>query len=172
VLPLFTADEESGVRHGNGRFLGIPEAAEAMQLSESTVKRLQREGTLTRVRIPGVRRTFVDVFEMEALLEGREPTEAEEALAEEHARTRRRANKAVLAATKRGELTRPDTCEQCGRTGVVIHGHHDDYSKPLEVRWLCPQCHRAHHAADARRDEELAGLLQSGNSRRTMVVAA
>ena len=31
----------------------------------------------------------------------------------------------------------------CGRTDV--HAHHDNYSKPFEVRWLCPGCHNAHH---------------------------
>lgn len=34
-------------------------------------------------------------------------------------------------------------CEVCGRHDV--HGHHDDYAKPLEVRWLCPIHHRQWH---------------------------
>ena len=36
-------------------------------------------------------------------------------------------------------------CEVCGST-EWIHGHHDDYSKPLDVRWLCPVHHAEVHA--------------------------
>jgi hypothetical protein len=35
-------------------------------------------------------------------------------------------------------------CEVCG--AEEVHAHHDDYSKPLDVRWLCPSHHREHHA--------------------------
>lgn len=45
---------------------------------------------------------------------------------------------------QRGELVRPAVCEQCGAAGD-IHGHHDDYAKPLEVRWLCHPCHAGEH---------------------------
>lgn len=34
-------------------------------------------------------------------------------------------------------------CEICGETKV--HAHHDDYSKPLDVRWLCVKHHTLHH---------------------------
>jgi len=37
-------------------------------------------------------------------------------------------------------------CEVCG-TDKHIHGHHDDYSKPLDVRWLCAAHHKEHHAS-------------------------
>jgi hypothetical protein len=42
----------------------------------------------------------------------------------------------------RGALKRKP-CEVCGNT--KSHGHHEDYSKPLEVRWLCQKHHEAIH---------------------------
>lgn len=35
-------------------------------------------------------------------------------------------------------------CEVCGQKAEA---HHDDYDKPLDVRWLCFNHHRAHHKA-------------------------
>lgn len=52
-----------------------------------------------------------------------------------------RAHSAVYRALKSGRLTRPDHCENCGAP-CKPHAHHDDYSKPLDVRWLCAKCHR------------------------------
>ena len=43
-----------------------------------------------------------------------------------------------------GRIQKPDRCSSCGRIGTV-HGHHNDYSKPLEVEWLCAVCHKAVH---------------------------
>jgi ribosomal protein S27AE len=54
------------------------------------------------------------------------------------------AKNAVNNAVRDGKLTRPAACEQCGST-FALHGHHDDYSKPLEVRWLCAACHHQYH---------------------------
>jgi len=55
---------------------------------------------------------------------------------------RYKAQTAVNNAVRDGRLTK-GVCEVCGRSDV--HGHHDDYSKPLVVRWLCPVHHRKHH---------------------------
>jgi len=57
---------------------------------------------------------------------------------------KRKANESVNNAVRDGRLFKPDACESCGATGR-IHGHHCDYSKPLDVMWLCPSCHKQWH---------------------------
>ena len=47
-------------------------------------------------------------------------------------------------ATKRGLIAKPTLCDVCGLYGK-LDGHHDDYDKPLEVRWLCRNCHNTIH---------------------------
>ena len=51
----------------------------------------------------------------------------------------------VAKAIKEGKLIKPTECSRCGKEGWV-EGHHKDYSKPLEVEWLCRKCHRGIHA--------------------------
>jgi hypothetical protein len=41
-------------------------------------------------------------------------------------------------------ILRPDFCEDCEQGGI-IHGHHEDYNKPLKVIWLCHACHFKRH---------------------------
>ena len=55
---------------------------------------------------------------------------------------RKRARNLAQAAVRRGVLTRKP-CEYCGHP--KSHAHHDDYSKPLNVRWLCDPCHKQEH---------------------------
>lgn len=59
------------------------------------------------------------------------------------------AHSAFKAAVRRGLIQR-QPCEICGavhgRAGAVIHGHHDDYQRPMDVRWLCHLHHRQVHA--------------------------
>lgn len=49
-----------------------------------------------------------------------------------------RATKALNSAVARGLIKR-EPCEVCGEQRS--EGHHDDYSKPFDVRWLCRQHH-------------------------------
>ena len=53
-----------------------------------------------------------------------------------------RAHYAVTNAVRDGRLKK-EPCEVCG--AAFTHGHHDDYTKPLDVRWLCPSHHRQLH---------------------------
>lgn len=55
---------------------------------------------------------------------------------------KRKAHHAVSNAIRDGKLVK-GPCEKCGSTKV--QAHHDDYSKPLEVRWLCIKDHNAEH---------------------------
>lgn len=62
-----------------------------------------------------------------------------------------RAHNMVEIAVANGALIRKACCEQCGSSGTFkdgrskIHAHHDDYNKPLCVRWLCQKCHHEWH---------------------------
>lgn len=61
----------------------------------------------------------------------------------------RRVHAAVEVALSQGRLERPKVCENCNAVdkNSVLQGHHDDYDKPLDVRWLCRSCHIKHHVA-------------------------
>jgi hypothetical protein len=50
------------------------------------------------------------------------------------------AHQAVERAIASGILQRPGACEKC-QSPVPVHAHHEDYSKPLDVQWLCADCH-------------------------------
>ena len=57
---------------------------------------------------------------------------------------KRMAINAVNNAVRDGRLNKPDSCDRCSKQ-KRLHGHHDDYSKPLDVMWLCVPCHHARH---------------------------
>ena len=63
----------------------------------------------------------------------------------ERNKEKRQANIAVSNAVRDGRLKRPLICQVCCKTKCKIQAHHDNYSKPLNVRWLCIKCHSAHH---------------------------
>lgn len=53
--------------------------------------------------------------------------------------------RSIVAKAKRHGILVPQPCEECGdekeNDPRLIVAHHDDYAKPLDVRWLC----RMHH---------------------------
>lgn len=64
----------------------------------------------------------------------------------------------VTKAIAEGSLV-PQPCEVCSSMPILANGnrgvqaHHDDYTKPLEVRWLCSKHHAEWHRLNKPRYE-------------------
>ena len=58
------------------------------------------------------------------------------------------AKRLAYDAKRRGDLM-PEPCKACG--AEPAEAHHEDYNKPLEVRWLCRLHHRERHMEIKRR---------------------
>lgn len=59
-----------------------------------------------------------------------------------------RAHQAINNAVMRGKIVKPAACEEC--EGLIadpceLHAHHEDYARPLDVEWLCRDCHNQRH---------------------------
>lgn len=57
---------------------------------------------------------------------------------------KRKAQSAVSNAIRSGLIKRRP-CVRCG-SAKRVHGHHEDYDKPLDIVWLCSKCHGLRHA--------------------------
>ena len=56
---------------------------------------------------------------------------------------KKKARAKVNRAITSGKLLK-QPCEVCGNKKA--DAHHDDYNKPLEVRWMCRSCHKKWHS--------------------------
>lgn len=72
-----------------------------------------------------------------------------------------RAQYMVQSARNRGDVPRWVACEECGRSG---YAHHDDYTKPLKLRWLCGSHHALWHKRN--READLYGGVLAKRERR------
>lgn len=55
-----------------------------------------------------------------------------------------KAHYAVKNAIDTKKLVRPSVCSNCQETKRVV-AHHDDNTKPFEIRWLCHSCDKIEH---------------------------
>lgn len=55
-----------------------------------------------------------------------------------------RARTTLNYAISKGKIKKPKNCANCGKE-KKLDGHHEDYSKPLIVQWLCRPCHFNKH---------------------------
>lgn len=61
-------------------------------------------------------------------------------------RQKTNAQNALRRAIKVGIVTPWPVCAVPSCSCTTVHGHHPDYSRPLDVVWLCPEHHSALHA--------------------------
>ena len=62
----------------------------------------------------------------------------------------------IVRHAKEEGVIMPAPCEVCGATEHVV-AHHDNYSEPLHVRWLCRKHHKRHHTELVKkRNDEVA----------------
>jgi hypothetical protein len=54
----------------------------------------------------------------------------------------------IQAAIRWGKVERPTACSDCG-VACKPHAHHEDYSRPFDVVWLCRGCHGKRHRKGA-----------------------
>jgi hypothetical protein len=60
-------------------------------------------------------------------------------------RHKKRAQCAAGRAVRSGKIKKATICERCGAAPKRLQKHHPDYSKPLEIIWLCSKCHGIAH---------------------------
>jgi hypothetical protein len=58
-----------------------------------------------------------------------------------------RARALLSEAARKGRISKPDKCAECGES-KSLHGHHEDYTQPFKVEWLCRTCHSKRHRKD------------------------
>lgn len=77
-------------------------------------------------------------------ISGRTEDERVESYKQEHP-NRVKAVNDLNYAVESGRVTKGTVCEICGTSGEKIAGHHQEYSEPLKVNWLCYSCHKKVH---------------------------
>lgn len=64
-------------------------------------------------------------------------------------------------AVRGGKILRPPQCDRCSKP-CKPDAHHHDYAKPLDVEWLCRQCHMVEDGRIGRLITSRVGLITVG----------
>lgn len=57
---------------------------------------------------------------------------------------RAKAHRDLSRAVMEKKIIKPEHCQLCGKN-KPLDGHHNDYTKPLQIVWVCRLCHRKIH---------------------------
>lgn len=104
--------------------------------------RLKAEGRPIRVK-PEYAKAYYDSHKSNPETKARRAADQRRYSADPALRAKHEARWQTRRAISSGALVR-QPCEVCGE--AKVDAHHDDYTKPLDVRWLCKPHHREHHA--------------------------
>jgi hypothetical protein len=74
--------------------------------------------------------------------------------------TKTTARTLLNAAVRSGKIIKPDACQECGEVKRIT-AHHNDYNNPLEVVWLCYECHAKKHRVWVIGFERIEGVTQN-----------
>jgi len=76
------------------------------------------------------------------------PSAPPPASSEKEKKERKASRDKAYGAMKAGKMVRAQRCSVCGRTreeAGTLQAHHEDYSNPYSVIFLCPTCHQVTH---------------------------
>jgi hypothetical protein len=104
--------------------------------------RLREQGLPVRTPKPEYHRAYDAEYHQRPEVRARRCEQSKRRHADPVEREKNKARWTTRRAIAVGKLVR-QPCEVCGETRV--DAHHDDYSKPFDVRWLCRLHHRQHH---------------------------
>ena len=113
-----------------------------------------REYEKTRAMLPHRVAARDAYYKTEAGIESRKKTLARYA---EKYPEKESAHRRTYAAILSGELIR-ESCQICGNKKV--EAHHPDYSRPLDVIWLCSKCHHKWHKEVKMNEEKKKSLME------------
>lgn len=124
----------SVAKHGGGRCCSI--ACRAVMGGRERQRQVDQSGANNPSYIDGQCHSVERRRKYQRALRGKHP---------ERAAIYARVDRAIADGTL---IRQP--CETCGADGR-IEAHHDDYDKPLSVRWFCHQCHADYHKTERKK---------------------
>lgn len=123
-------------------YVTVAELSGLISVRQSTLALWRRRGDGPRHFLSGDGQIIYRIQDVKDWQDSCVPSPTSEYL--ERIRIQAAATKQFSDALRCGAIVPVGRCEICGKEGKT-HGHHQDYSQPLTVNWLCQRCHNYVH---------------------------